>query len=59
MNDTPDTHLPSWIGPWILVTLAVFAVLTTSRSPFMVGVYVVTLACGIALCVHDQRERGR
>ena len=48
-----------WLGPWMLVSVAFFAAVTPARSPVMVVVYLVTIACGAALCVYDQREHRR
>ena len=48
-----------WLGPWMLVSVAFFAAVSPTRSLLMVVVYLVTIACGAALCVADRRERGQ
>ena len=55
VNGTPTST--GWIGPWILITITAFAVLSPTRSPFMVAVFFITAACGAALCVHGRQVR--
>ena len=47
----------TWLGPLMLWTAAVFAVLIPERTPFMVIVYAVVIFSGTVLCIHDQREK--
>ena len=56
-NDTSDDTFMGWLGLWILISTAVFAALTPNRPPILVVVYLVTIFCGAAICIQDQRAR--